>query len=81
MVSPAIVPIVDRKLYEADWDSLNTRTPPTWFDKAKVGIFVHWGIYSVPAFGLSNQYNGYSEWFLMEWQGMLMLFFWQISYR
>ena len=24
---------------------------PDWFKDAKLGIFIHWGVYSVPAFG------------------------------
>jgi alpha-L-fucosidase len=31
-------------------ESLNARLLPAWFDAAKFGIFVHWGLYSVPAF-------------------------------
>ena len=30
--------------------SLNTHILPQWFDDAKFGIFIHWGLYSVPAF-------------------------------
>src|SRR3546814_11590272 len=35
----------------SDWDSLREgyRTPD-WFLDAKFGIFIHWGVYSVPAF-------------------------------
>lgn len=36
--------------YSPNWDSLRTHTVPAWFDEAKVGIFIHWGLYSVPAF-------------------------------
>ncbi|XP_075741197.1 tissue alpha-L-fucosidase-like [Rhipicephalus microplus] len=46
--------------YTADWNSLDTRPLPAWYDDAKVGVFVHWGVYSVPAF--------YSEWFWWHWQ-------------
>jgi alpha-L-fucosidase len=37
--------------FKSDWDSLRTgyRTPD-WFRDAKFGIFIHWGVYSVPAF-------------------------------
>ena len=38
------------KTYEANWESLNTRPCPQWWKEAKFGIFVHWGLYSVPAF-------------------------------
>lgn len=47
--------------YTADWTSLDSRPLPTWYDEAKVGIFVHWGVFSVPAFE--------SEWFWWHWQG------------
>ena len=35
--------------YKADWNSLDKRPIPEWFQNAKFGIFVHWGLYSVPA--------------------------------
>lgn len=34
---------------------------PQWFEDAKLGIFIHWGLYSVPAYGGKESY---SEWFL-----------------
>jgi alpha-L-fucosidase len=36
--------------YEATWESLKTYTVPAWYQDAKFGIFIHWGVYSVPAF-------------------------------
>ncbi len=30
--------------------SLRNRPVPPWFDRAKFGIFVHWGVFSVPGF-------------------------------
>ncbi|SFS19084.1 alpha-L-fucosidase [Dyella sp. OK004] len=41
--------------FRADWASLQAYRSPTWYDDAKFGIFIHWGVYSVPAFG--------SEWY------------------
>ena len=41
--------------FEADWESLEKYQIPQWYKDAKFGIFVHWGVYSVPAFG--------SEWY------------------
>ena len=41
--------------YQATWESLKKYTTPDWFRDAKFGIFIHWGVYSVPAFG--------SEWY------------------
>jgi alpha-L-fucosidase len=36
--------------FSASLASLNTHTLPQWFDDAKFGIFIHWGLYSIPAF-------------------------------
>ena len=47
--------------YSPDWPSLDSRPLPAWFDEAKFGVFVHWGVFSVPAWG--------SEWFWWHWQG------------
>src|ERR1700694_2412351 len=41
--------------YQANWESLQKYQTPEWFRDAKFGIFIHWGVYSVPAFG--------SEWY------------------
>ena len=37
--------------YRDDWDSLAAWRVPAWYQDAKFGIFIHWGVYSVPAFG------------------------------
>ena len=34
--------------YLADWASLDKRPLPVWYDDAKIGIFIHWGVFSVP---------------------------------
>ena len=34
--------------YTPDWDSLDSRPIPDWFDDAKIGIFMHFGPFSVP---------------------------------
>lgn len=36
--------------YQATWQSLSKYQCPEWFRDAKFGIFIHWGVYSVPAF-------------------------------
>lgn len=39
------------KKYSSDWESLKEHNEsPEWFKDAKLGIYFHWGIYSVPAF-------------------------------
>lgn len=47
-------------MYENNWESLNTRKVPEWFTKAKFGIFIHWGLYSVPAYA---PVKDYAEWY------------------
>jgi alpha-L-fucosidase len=37
--------------FAPDWDSLGAYRTPDWFRDAKFGIFIHWGVFSVPAFG------------------------------
>jgi alpha-L-fucosidase len=37
--------------YEPTWDSLQQYEAPQWFEDAKYGIFIHWGVYAVPAYG------------------------------
>lgn len=37
--------------YVSDWASVDRRPVPQWFTDAKFGIFIHWGVYSVPAWG------------------------------
>lgn len=53
--------------YESNWTSIDTRETPEWFVDAKFGIFVHWGLYSVPAWGPTDGsvYERYAEWYWM----------------
>ena len=46
--------------YEANWESIDSRPIPKWFDEAKFGIMIHWGVYSVPAWAPKGTY---SEWY------------------
>ncbi len=41
--------------YEADWKSIDSRPNPAWFEDAKFGIFIHWGLFSVPAWGPTDR--------------------------
>lgn len=45
--------------YKANWTSLDSRPLPSWYDESKIGIFIHWGVFSVPSF--------HSEWFWEDW--------------
>lgn len=52
----------ENERYTPDWTSIDARPLPKWYDEAKIGIFVHWGVFSVPSFGV------YSEWFWHNWK-------------
>uniref|UniRef100_A0A493STV2 Hydroxymethylglutaryl-CoA lyase, mitochondrial n=1 Tax=Anas platyrhynchos platyrhynchos TaxID=8840 RepID=A0A493STV2_ANAPP len=60
-LAAALGPAAAAGRYSPDWGSLDARPLPAWFDRAKVGVFVHWGVFSVPAWG--------SEWFWWHWRG------------
>ena len=45
---------------QPSWESINERGYPQWFSDAKLGIFIHWGVYSVPAYA---SLEGYAEWY------------------
>lgn len=47
------------KHYKPTWDSLDNRPLPDWYDESKFGIFIHIGVYSVPALG---------DWFWEHWK-------------
>jgi alpha-L-fucosidase len=55
-----IASCVIAKPYEDNWDSLDSRKTPEWYRDAKFGIFIHWGLYSVPAFSTRGTY---AEWY------------------
>jgi len=65
--------------YIANKKSLKQHKVPEWFHDAKLGIFIHWGLYSVPAFAITGldliesekrgveehfKNNPYAEWYL-----------------
>lgn len=43
--------IIEAGVYKDTWESLATYGEPQWYKDAKFGLFIHWGVYSVPAFG------------------------------
>lgn len=43
--------VIERGPFSDTWESLSSYRVPSWFPQAKFGIFVHWGVFSVPAFG------------------------------
>jgi len=48
--------------YKPNWESLNQRKIPAWFNQAKFGIFIHWGVYAVPSYAPGPP-DAYSEWY------------------
>ena len=59
------ISITTAQEYQNSWKSLDSRSIPTWFEDAKFGIFIHWGVYSVPAWRKleSGLYASYAEWY------------------
>jgi alpha-L-fucosidase len=51
---------VSSQTYEPTWESLDKRPIPTWYKQGKFGIFIHWGVYSVPAWCTKGNY---AEWY------------------
>lgn len=49
-----------QQAYQPNWQSLDSRPTPEWWLDAKFGIFIHWGVYSVPAF---TEKGNYAEWY------------------
>jgi alpha-L-fucosidase len=59
--------------YQPAWESLDSRPIPEWFPDAKFGIFIHWGVYSVPAWirVTEGRYASYAEWYYARVMGEL----------
>ena len=67
-------------MFEPTWESVRTHQVPEWYEDAKLGIFLHWGLYSVPGWApqvaniqdLLQQHgpkamlrdNPYAEWYM-----------------
>lgn len=56
--------------FETTFESLKTHQVPEWFNNAKLGIFIHWGLYSVPGWAAHGgdlgeilKLGGWREWF------------------
>ena len=47
--------VIEKGPFKDTWESLGKFEVPDWYRNAKFGIFIHWGVYSVPSFG--------SEWY------------------
>lgn len=53
--------VISNGKYKDNWESLSGHSVPKWYYRDKFGIFIHWGIYSVPAYSNEwysrNMYN------------------------
>jgi len=49
--------------YEPTPESLAAHAVPDWYADAKLGVFVHWGVYSVPAWANPDSEHAYAEWY------------------
>lgn len=61
--------------FDPNWESIKKHQVPTWYEDAKIGIFIHWGLYSVPAWATPicelgaipteewMKSNPYAEWY------------------
>lgn len=50
--------------FQPTWDSIDRRPTPAWFTRDKFGIFIHWGVYSVPAYApVIPGKLAYAEWY------------------
>lgn len=57
---------VSAQQYQANWNSIDSRPIPQWYNDAKFGIFIHWGVYSVPSWAPTENvgvYGKYAEWY------------------
>jgi alpha-L-fucosidase len=48
--------------YASTYASIYNHEAPDWYDGAKYGIFIHWGVYSVPGWGNTGKNETYAEW-------------------
>lgn len=42
--------VINKGKFKDTWESLGKYKPPYWYADIKFGIFIHWGLYSVPAY-------------------------------
>ncbi len=64
----ALAACVGAQSYQPTWESIDKRPTPAWFTDAKFGIFIHWGVYSVPSYApVIPGKLAYAEWY---WNAM-----------
>ncbi len=58
-VNNKLIKMTPANPYQPNWQSLRQHVTPQWLRDAKFGIYTHWGIYSVPAFGPNGTWYPY----------------------
>jgi len=58
--------LFSQKKYESTWESIDSRPIPEWYQDAKFGIFIHWGVYSVPAWSPKGTYAEWYQYWLQQ---------------
>lgn len=48
--------------FDPTYDSVYNHETPDWYNNAKYGIFIHWGVYAVPGWGNVGKLEQYAEW-------------------
>jgi alpha-L-fucosidase len=70
-----------RTIYTPDWKSLDSRPLPSWYDESKFGIFVSWGLYSVPGYGCTGGgLSGEWYWWVLDGDKKACLVDWHQQY-
>lgn len=49
--------------YTPTFESIYSHEAPNWYNNGKFGIFIHWGVYSVPGWGNVGKNETYAEWY------------------
>jgi len=55
-----------QRQYHPNWESIDSRPTPQWFTDAKFGVFICWGLYSVPAWSPKGKYSEWYQYWLRE---------------
>src|SRR5512139_871819 len=64
LLALAAASLAGAQAYQPTWESIDRRPTPAWFTDAKFGIFIHWGVYSVPSYApVIPGKLAYAEWY------------------
>ena len=53
-----------QKVYQPNWESIDSRPVPAWFEDAKFGMFIDWGPWSVAGWAPKREKGAmYPDWY------------------